>query len=253
MRPTRAFVSVAALLFPLASLAATADEIMTKLEASLRGFDDQTTEFTITNMKAGRKTAESMGFRTLVSGAKSFTEFTSPGDIKGTRVLATSPTQMWVYLPEYNRVRKVASHSLEAGFMGTTLTQQDMAVPAYREMFDVTVDPERPEDDTNWHLILTAKEGVSASYGVVRMTVQKDISMPVGMEYLDDKGEVARTETRGDYRCDFVGLSYCMFGFMKMVDHTRSDAWTELRPVSVQLNTGLDDSLFTPRYLQTGF
>jgi hypothetical protein len=253
MTASRLLLAAAAFLLPLTSLAATPAEVMKKLETALASFEDQTIEFAIENLKPGKKTPDSMAFRTLVKGALSFTEFLAPGDLKGTRVLATSPTQMWVYLPEYGRVRKVASHSLEQGFMGTTLTQQDMAVPAYSALFDVTLDAAKPEDASNWYLLLTAKEGVDVSYRKMKMTVQKDIAMPVRIEYLNDAGEVARTETRGNYDCDQDGVKYCMFGFMRMVDHSRGDAWTELRPVKVQLNTGLKEDLFTQRYLQTGF
>ena len=225
---------------------------MSKLVSSMASYEDQDIEFEINNLKPGKKDPETMSFRTLVAGAKSFTEFLAPGDLKGTRVLATSPTQMWVYLPEYGRVRRVASHSLEQGFMGTTLTQQDMAPPAYNEYFDASLDPDTAEDDTHHYLMLNAKDGVDVAYKKMRMAVQKDILMPTKIEYFNEKGEVVRTETRGDYTCDHDGAKYCLFGFLKMIDHTRGDAWTELRPIKVKLNTGLDDSKFTPRYLQTG-
>jgi outer membrane lipoprotein-sorting protein len=253
MTRSRALLAAAALFLPLTSLAATADEVMAKLERALSSFEDQTIEFTVENRKAGRQSSDSMAFRTLVKGPMSFTEFLAPGDLKGTRVLATSPTQMWVYLPEFGRVRKVASHSLEQGFMGTTLTQQDMAVPAYSTLFNVAVDPAKAEDAANWYLVLTAKEGVDVSYRTMKMAVQKDITMPVRIEYLNAEGVVVRTETRGNYTCDQGGVRYCMFGFMRMVDHSRGDAWTELRPSKVQLNTGLDEEMFSQRYLQTGF
>jgi hypothetical protein len=253
MRLSSLVLPLMALAFPAASLAATpAADIMSKMETVMSSYEDQTIVFEIQNLKPGKKTPETMRFRTLVAGPKSFTEFLAPGDLKGTRVLATSPTQMWVYLPEYGRVRRVASHSLEQGFMGTTLTQQDMAPPAYGAMFDVTLSSEKPEDDTHFYLEFVAKDGIDVAYKKMHMVVDRSKHVPVKIQYFNDKNEVVRTETREDYTCDHGSASYCMFGVMKMTDHTRGDAWTELRPVSIEINTGLDESLFTPRYLQTG-
>ena len=200
----------------------------------------------------GKKTPETMTFRTLVAGPKSFTEFLAPGDLKGPRVLATSPTQMWVYLPEYGRVRKVASHSLEQGFMGTTLTQQDMAPPAYSAMFDVALSSSKTEDEQHYYLEFVAKAGVDVAYKKMNMVVDRAMNVPVKIEYFNDKDAIVRTETRTNYTCDYGSTSYCMFGEMKMIDHTRGDAWTVLRPVSIEVDTGLDVDIFSPRYLQTG-
>ena len=36
---------------------------------------------------------------------KRLTEFTAPADMKGTKVLVLSPTQMYVYLPAFGKVR----------------------------------------------------------------------------------------------------------------------------------------------------
>ncbi len=228
------------------ALAGTGDTVLAKVEASLSNYEDQVITFEVNNLKPGKKEPQTMRFVTKVKGPKSYTEFLAPGDIKGTRVLSMSPTQMYVYLPEFGKVRRVASHATEQGFMGTTLTQQDMAPPAYSQFFDAEL---ASEDDANWTLALTAKDGADVSYKGMRMTVEKARALPLKIEYLNDKGEVARTETRSDYSCE---QGYCMFGTMKMVDHTRGDAWTELKPVELQLNTGLSDDLFTPRTLQLG-
>jgi surfeit locus 1 family protein len=45
-----------------------------------------------------------MEFVARVKGKKSFTEFLAPGDLKGTRVLALSPTEIYVYLPEFQKI-----------------------------------------------------------------------------------------------------------------------------------------------------
>lgn len=241
----RTLALVSAFLLSGSAFAGSGDDVLAKVETSLSSYEDQMIRFEVSNLKPGKSSPESMEFVTKVKGKKSYTEFLSPGDIKGTRVLSTSPTEMWVYLPEYNRVRRVASHATEQGFMGTTLTQQDMAPPAYSMMYEANLDS---ETDGEWLLTLKAKDGVNAAYKTLKMTVDKGKAVPTKIEYLNDKGEVARTETRADYTCEG---GYCLFGSMKMVDHTRN-AWTELRPVEKKINIGLSDDIFTQRTLQIG-
>jgi outer membrane lipoprotein-sorting protein len=236
---------LASLLLSSIAFAGDGDEVLAKVEKSLSNFEDQEIKFSVSNLKPGKSKPESMAFTAKVKGPKSYTEFTAPGDIKGTRVLTLSPTQMWVYLPEYGRVRRVASHATEQGFMGTTLTQQDMAPAAYTVLYDAKL---LEENDTTWTLELTPKDGVEVAYKRLKMVVEKDKVVPTKIEYYSDKGEVARTETRGDYTCKG---DYCLFGFMKMEDHTRG-AWTELRPVEANTNVGLSDSIFSQRTLQLG-
>lgn len=222
--------------------------MLEKIDKALSNFDDQQILFAVENQKPGANSTQSMRFEARVQGGKSIMKFLEPGDLKGTRVLSLSPTQMWIYLPEFSKVRRVASHALANGFMGTTLTQQDMAPPTYAALFDATI---ASDSDTEVVLDMTAKDPDTVAYGKMRMYVEKERTLPTKIEYLDEKGEVARTETRGDYDCNEKG--YCMFGVMKMVDHTRGDAWTTLTPIEKQVDVGMDEQLFTVRTLQMGF
>ena len=43
------------------------------------------------------------------NGASKLYEFTAPPDMQGTKLLILSPTQMYVYLPAFGKVRRIAS------------------------------------------------------------------------------------------------------------------------------------------------
>jgi hypothetical protein len=228
------------------AFAGPGEDLLAKVEKALSNFSDQTTTFTVLNLKPGTSTPQSMEFIARVKGKKSFTEFLAPGDLKGTRVLALSPTEIYVYLPEFQKIRRVASSTTEQGFMGTVLTQQDMAPPQYIAMFDVA---NYEDAGSNVVLTLKAKPGVEVVYKTMKMTVRKDLSVPTRIDYLSESGGLVRTETRDGYQCQ---NGYCMFGTMMMVDHARGGAWTQLRPTSLKVNTGLVDDMFTQRTLQYG-
>ncbi|HMV69995.1 MAG TPA: outer membrane lipoprotein-sorting protein [Myxococcota bacterium] len=234
------------LTFASDALAGPGEDLLAKVEKALSSYQDQTITFSVLNLKPGQSTPQSMEFVTRVKGKKSFTEFLSPGDIKGTRVLSLSPTEMYVYLPEFQKIRRVASSATEQGFMGTVLTQQDMAPPQFVAMFDVAGFEDKGSEAI---LTLKAKAGVEVTYKTLKMTVRKDLSVPTRIDYFTDSGTNARTETRENYACN---SGYCLFAAMTMVDHVRGDAWTQLVPKSVQINTGLSEDLFSQRTLQYG-
>lgn len=230
------------------ALAGEGDDLLAKVDHAISNFADQTITFEVQNLKPGATEPQGMRFKTVVKGTKTLTQFEAPGDVKGTRVLTTSSTQMWVFIPEFNKIRKIASHSLAQGFMGTTLSQQDMGTTGYGFDYGATV---LSKDATSYTLDLVAKDPTAVGYPHLKMTVDAAKNVPLKIEYIGEDGTVLRTQTRSKYDC--ITPDYCMFGEMKMVDHTRGDAWTTLTPVSKEVDLGVDDTIFTPRTLQLGF
>lgn len=230
------------------ALADEGDDLLAKVDKAISNFTDQRIVFEVQNLKPGTSEPQGMRFKTVVKGGKTLTQFEAPGDVKGTRVLTTSSSQMWVFIPEFNKIRKIASHSLAQGFMGTTLSQQDMGTTSYGLDYDASL---QTKDAASYTLDLLARDPSTVGYPHLRMTVDAAKNVPLKIEYLGEDGAVLRTQTRSDYDC--ITPDYCMFGVMKMVDHTRGDAWTTLTPVSKDIDTGVDDAIFTPRTLQLGF
>lgn len=244
MRPTLFALSL------LAAPHALADEgadILAQVDEAIGKFDDQSLEFRAENLKPGTKTPTTIEFKTKVKGEKSLTEFLAPGDLKGTRVLTMGPTQIYIWLPDFGKIRRVASHSLNQGFMGTTLTQQDMATYSYAGLYTASV---TAQDDASWTLELTTKEPKDTAYDKLVMVVDKKMKVPLRIDYYNDEGtEVVREMTRSNYQCNANG--YCLFGYMKMVDKT-TGGWTTLTPTSAKVDSGISDDLFSPRTLQLG-
>lgn len=236
-----------ALLLAAPAYAGDGDSILVELDKKAGNFTDNTITFDVANMKPGTTKPAAMSFKTLVKGAKSYTEFLAPGDVKGTRILSTSPVQMWIYLPEFGKVRKVASHNLSQGFMGTTLTSQDIGTTAFAPDYDATI---VSKSDTEIVLDLVAKDPDAMPYDKMQMTVDAKLTLPTKIVYKGDDGSAVRTQTREGYSCP--SDDFCFFSTLKVVDHTREGAWTELRVVDFEVDTGLSESLFTPRTLQLG-
>ena len=100
-----------------------------------------------------------------------------------------------------------------------------------------------------WVLELTPIEGKEAPYPKVVMTIAKEKHLPTELKYFNDKGAHIKTESRDGYECRGT---ICNPTVLKMTDHTRNGAWTELRCTSWEVNTGIDDDVFSVRTLQRG-
>jgi hypothetical protein len=177
---------------------------------------------------------------------KRFTEFLAPADMKGTKVLILSPDQMYVYLPAYKKVRRIASHVTDQGFMGMNFTQDDMSIASYAKMFTATV---ASDDGKLQKLVLAAKEGTGAPYTKVEMTVEKARNLPLEMKYFSESGAHVKTETRSDYTCE---NGFCAPTTLKMVDHTKGGQSTTLTRKSWRVNIDISDDRFSKRKLEEG-
>ena len=167
-------------------------------------------------------------------------EIFGPADMKGTKVLTASPTQMYIYLPAMKKIRRIASHVTEQGFLGTALSQRDMTLTRYGDKYNAKID----SDGAELAMTLTAKSG-DAPYPKLQMKVDKKIWLPTEIKYFNDGGKVIKTETRSKYECD---KDYCNPREMVMTDHTAGVS-SKLELKKFKINPELKDDLFSKRSL----
>jgi outer membrane lipoprotein-sorting protein len=195
-------------------------------------------------VKIPDKDDRSLQLDVRLKGDKRLTEFLSPSDVKGTKVLVLSPTQMYIYLPSFGKVRRIASHTTEQGFMGMTFSQDDMLLTTYGSYYTASV---ASDSGGTEKLTLAAKSDSGAPYAKIELTVDKSNNLPSRIEYYDDNGKNVKTETRTGYTCDGDVCSPTDF---TMVDHTKGDASTTLHRKSWKVNEDMSDDLFTKRSLE---
>jgi len=233
-------------LFTTQASAMDASAILAKLDDNMNQSKDQTLNWQVTSQEPGKKQPREMAFSVQLKGAKTLTEFNAPGDIKGTRVLVLSRSQMYIYMPAYRKVRRIASHVTQQGFMGTTYSHADMSATRFGDVYTSTL---QSETDAEWVLELQPIPEKEAPYAKVVMTIAKEKHLPKELKYFNTKGEHIKTETRDGYDCKG---SVCNPTVLKMTDHSRNDAWTELKCIDWEANVGIDDDVFTVRTLQRG-
>lgn len=239
------------IIWPLAALLCTAaldaraDDAATelaKVDEALNQAKDQFLEYEMVDVKDGKE--RTLSLEVSLKGEKRLTAFTAPADLRGTTVLIVSPTQMYIYLPAYKKVRRIASHVTEQGFMGTTYSNDDLALTRYAPKYTAKV---VSSDEEKVTLDLTKKSGEEAPYARIVMTVEKARSVPLEMKYYDAAGKNVKTEKRSEYTCEG---KVCAPAVISMRDHTDGDHVSNLVRKKWKVNSGLPDSLFSRRTLQ---
>jgi len=240
------FCATICLLVPAGASAQTksGDDVVKIMDEAMTRAQDQSFDFELITVEPG-KGERRMTYHVDIKG-KSFrrVEFLSPGDVKGMRMLVVSVNQMYVYMPAFRKVRRIASHVRNQGFMGTAYSYDEMSIVTYGDVFSAKL---LSETDKDWTIEMDRRPGQEFSYARLKMVVSKEYSQPMRIEYFNDKGVLLKSEERTNYEC---ADNLCNPREMKLVDHTRNDLTTRMVRKSWKRNSGIPDSFFTQRSLQ---
>jgi outer membrane lipoprotein-sorting protein len=218
------------------------DDIMKIVDETLTIAKDQRYTAEVRVIRDG-KTIKSMKFEALLKGLvmKRIT-FTAPGDVKGMAVLTTADGLMYIYMPSYKRVRRVASHVRNQGFMGTDFSPEELAAASLSVGWNARL---LTEDSNTWTLELTPRSGNETIYSKMKVAVSKANRGVERIESYDSAGKLARTQVRTNWK-RFGPVNIPML--MTVTDH-QTGSRSELHFSDCQVNTGISDAEFSTRAL----
>ncbi|GAB4292533.1 MAG: hypothetical protein Kow0090_06490 [Myxococcota bacterium] len=178
-------------------------------------------------------------------GNKRLLRILEPADVAGMAILTVDADTIYVYLPEFNRVRRVAAHAKKNSFLGSDFSEQEIAILRYDELFD----PELiKEEEKEYLLKLIPKPGKEFSAAYLMMWVDKGNGLFNRVEYYSEDGVKLKTQFRSETK-DY-GDGYIQTR-VKMVDHLKNHS-TEITFDGIKRNKGLSDKIFSRRYLEWG-
>jgi len=169
-------------------------------------------------------------------------KFLSPADIKDLGFLVLADDQMYLYLPEFQRVRRIASHNKKESFVGSDFSYDDLGTAGFSAFFTPKF---KEENDRAWILELERRPGAKKQYSKIILTVDKSTELPVRAELYDDSGQLFKVETQENSR---VGKYWVPTKFVMENVRTRTSTVLELRNVRVDQN--LSAEIFTERNLK---
>ncbi len=230
---------------PIAMAAVDANKILTEIDRRAAVFTDQTYQASMAVYKGGalKKTLE---FTMVMKGLdKQFITFTAPGDVAGMKVLMQDAQTLYVYTPEFKKVRRVAAHMQNQGFLGSTFTYEDMTQVQLSPFFSAELAGREGSETT---LTLTPKEGVTTTYSRLDVVIDGTKGGVTKLRYFDGAGTHVRTQLReGWTKID----GELMPTQVTMTDLKSGDT-TVVTLSDVQVNQGVEDGLFSRRMLLRG-
>jgi len=174
---------------------------------------------------------------------KRMIKFLSPADQRGIAFLDLPGDIMYLYLPAFKKVRRIAGHIKNQKFAGTDFTYDDMGTLNYAEEYD----PKFIEKTEEFFVLeLTPKKGIKKDYSKLKMWVRKDNFYPEKIEYFDKSGRLWKTSERR--RIEKLGNYWVSKEFE--IHDLKEDHRTKSILEEVKFDTGLEDKLFTKRYLK---
>lgn len=227
-----------------AARAESGAKLLRQMDSAQTRAKDQVFDYEMVIGDPGKSTRK-IGMRVHVRGKdKRRMEFLYPGDVKGMKVLILSRSRMYVYLPAYRKIRRIASHMREQSLFGADYNYDDMSTVTYAGLYNAKLVGSNAK---HHHLRLTPKSSGETSYGRIELWLRKKDMMPAKLVYYNAKGKKVKTETRTGYTCK---QKICNATVMKMVDHRRNGHWTKMVRKSWKVNTGFPERIFSRRTLQ---
>lgn len=178
------------------------------------------------------------------SGRQRFVLYKAPADVKGMGVLVHSRNSLYIYMPSYSKVRRVAMHARKQAFMGSDFTLDDSAQLRYAPDYAPKL---ISNEGGKVRLELTPRPGKDLAYTKITLTADTSTWLIDALEYYDDRG-LAKTEARS--QVSKVG-GKPMQHHIEMKD-VRTNHSTIVDVSDVEVNVGLKKRLFTKRGLSRG-
>lgn len=170
-------------------------------------------------------------------------KFMTPADVRDVGFLRLSDDQMYLYLPAFRRVRRIASSIQNEAFMGTDLSYEDLSRTRYSDDYRVV---EATTDADGHVLTLEPLPGADVSYGRIVMQVQADTWVITGMRLFDRDTRLVKTMSSSSIeRVDgyWIARRY-------EIETVRDGHRTVLEFEQLQFDTGLNDEYFSQRQLK---
>ena len=183
-------------------------------------------------------------------GDKSLSIFDTPRDVKGTAFLsfthAIKSDDQWLYLPALKRVKRISSSNKSGPFMGSEfafedLSSQEVEKYTYKWLRDEAV------DGKDSFVSEAYPEYKHSGYKRLIVWTDKEIYMPLKIEFYDRKNSLLKTLTFKDYK-PYLD-KYWRPDSQNMINH-QSKKSTELIWVDYKFDTGLTDRDFDKNSLK---
>jgi outer membrane lipoprotein-sorting protein len=220
----------------------TAAQIVDKMDQVMNAPKDQDFTVKLLLIEKNGDTKERLMNMKQKGSDKRYVKFLSPADQRGIAFLSLPDDVMYIYLPAYAKVRRIASHVKNTSFAGTDFTYEDMEAVKFSQKYDAGL--LRKENDS-YVLQLTPKAGIQSDYSKLVIWIRTDIFFPVKVEMYDRGGKLYKIMTRSGIE-NVDGYWVSKEAEMKNLKTGKS---SKMIFQEIKFDSGLSDGIFTKQYL----
>ncbi|MCL4490485.1 MAG: outer membrane lipoprotein-sorting protein [Nitrospirae bacterium] len=180
---------------------------------------------------------------------KYFIYFYQPADVKDMTFMVYKypgkDADRWLYVPAINMVRRIAARDKYSSFVGSDFTYEDVSGRNIEDDTHALVKEEKVGGRDSYVVKSTPKvQDVDYSYKL--SWIDKANFLPLKEEYYDRRGELSKVFSADEVK-DVKGFPTVTKRTMK---NLQSGHRTEVSYTKVDYNIGIEDSLFSERYLK---
>ncbi len=221
----------------------TGNEILKRVEDTYNAPSDRVSEIKMLLLESdGSKKEREMKIWMKGKYKKLFV-FKNPAEVKGVGFLVLSDEELYLYLPAFKKIRRIASSLKNESFMGTDFSYNDLAKSEFTKNYNAEI---KNENEKEYILELFPKPESDVEYSKLIMFVNKEIFLPDSVKFFD-KGKnlfkIMRNKKFNKIK------DYWVIGEIEM-ENVKDKHKTIMITLKEDLDTGLSDEIFTQRNLK---
>lgn len=230
-----------------AQQALTGYEIMERVDN--RTFPiDMTTKMTMNLIDKRGKVRKRIIKTYRMSDDKQIMWFLHPPDVKGSSFLRLSyddrDDDMWLYLPAFGKVRRIASHAKKGSFMGSDFTFEDMGDRKLKDYAYRLLKEEKIDGQSCWVVESIPNKGVITDYSKIVSWIWRDDDVAIREEFYDKRKNLKKIKA-----VDLTKVERYWVPKLLTMENLKSRHKTELIFDEINVDTGLDAKVFKSDYL----
>ena len=161
--------------------------------------------------------------------------YTKPESQAGIATLSLPDNVMWLYMPAFEKPKKISMLAKSQSFTGTDFSYEDMLPTPYSERYT----PELLKTEKDVFVLQMKPKTDKSEYSKIIVRINKTYGYPVTMEYYNGKGKKFKESS---YRYEKIG-KYWNAAEVVMKDLEKNHS-TRIMLFDVKFDQGLSDDLF---------
>ena len=183
---------------------------------------------------------------------RAITEFLSPADVKGTKLLTHShkgeDDDQWLYLPAMKRKKRISGGARSSSFMGSEFSYEDLGSQDIEKFNFKWIADEPLKGGQAWRVERKSKK--RSGYSKQVMLVHQEYLSPVIIEYYDRRGGLLKVAEFKEWQKMQVGeKSFWKSGFVH-VKNVQTKKESIFKWEKRELGKKLESNLFSPGALR---